>query len=223
MKNIQKIVSRDISNLELDNHMNQLLREKFDKELGLRYSKVLNQEHNVTRKGGGENLRYGNYKFFVLILGLILTAVLITSKFFFFTNDIDYKQLVYNYDLENPFVSNRQTRNTTSADAEYRILGFQYFEGQQYDKCSESLKLLGLKNNEDNFYIGYSYFKLQEYAKAIPYFETVILTGEAYAPESKLYTILSLVASGNSDKAKVEMNKLKEDSWEFKQVGRILK
>lgn len=84
-----------------------------------------------------------------------------------------------------------------------------------------------VKNNENvgssNYYLGMSYYNLNQSGKAIPYYDKVINSSSNYADDAKYYKALSLVGKGQNAKAKTLLQELanSNSSYNYQAIKKL--
>jgi len=224
MKNLKKLIDPNLDPIEIDQYMSQILREKFDSELALKYKAKLSNSYNVERTQQPGT----NYTYIFLISALILLGgylILKQMNTSALPNTDEYKLMALNFDEKNPFQANAVTRSSDGKEDALKLQAYVAFEDEKYKEASKALSSIVEKGKKDNFLLGYANFKMGEFAEARKSFSVVLSLGgdDTYISEARFYNVLSLFAEGRTSEAKIAMDALIAGSWESKQLVEIFK
>ena len=101
----------------------------------------------------------------------------------------------------------------------------QLFNNKQYAESAKAFQKLKTTTTADaavDFYLGISLLKTEQYAEALPLFETLAGGTSVYAEDANFFTALSAFHLHQNDKAKQYAEKVKEGSRYWKNAKAII-
>ena len=102
----------------------------------------------------------------------------------------------------------------------------QLFNNKQYTEAAKAFQQLKTTSAADasvDFYLGISLLKTEQYAEALPLFETLANGTSVYAEDANFFAALSAYHLKQNDKARQYAEKVKEGSRYWKNTKAILK
>ena len=216
MKNLRKLLDINSTQQEIDNHMNQLLEQKFDAELKSKYENILADKYQIQKQS--ESSKKGK-NYFVLLAGLLALAFAAFVGIKQLQSSSNPQQMAANYHETHPFAFELKTRST-EGDV-LTLQAYAAYQAKSYDAAISALEGAASPTSEQKFLLGYIHFVNGSYRLADEVFKEIKSENgnNTYVSEAKFYRVMSLLAAGNKEEALNLKASFDKTSWEWKELS----
>lgn len=113
---------------------------------------------------------------------------------------------------EKPDFSTPNQRHLSNTNNHHLKIALELLDQNKFGTAIDSLRKSSLKSPDVNYYIGCAYYAQKKFTAAIPYLQLSAKDENyAYAPTARWYLSVSLLATGKTYEAKVQIRKVLED------------
>lgn len=225
-KRIEEFLDINTTGVKLDKLMKEMLQEKFDKELKIKYQDKLAREYNVHRTEVLSNKPKSSVPKYLYMLLFMMTGLAIgyfALKNLSQNSNSNKENTVEHYLAENKMPYQGATRSDHPGFNKAKSNVYVSFNQSDYKTFLADLSAISDLSKEDFFFRGYANMRLENYTEALQDFEFILKSIE---PHDKYYEELLLykaICLRQSDEVmfKKFYQKLNKSSWAIDELKKI--
>ncbi|TSE10229.1 tetratricopeptide repeat protein [Aquimarina algiphila] len=219
---LNKLLDPDISREEEDQIFEDILKQKNDNDLRVKWKKILANDYDIQRSKNGKRKTTSSSKYIKIFLAAAACISLIVTLQLLSTPSIDSNAMAQQY-LDKQEILHPGASKGSIEEDQNRILAIQAFNSKKYQQSVKHFQNLRIANEEDQYYYGLALLLNQQYTEAIQKFEENNLNNNRFKQELNWYQSLAYILNKQNEKAKIQLKKIRNTDWKYKDAQQFLK
>ncbi|SHI80643.1 tetratricopeptide repeat protein [Aquimarina spongiae] len=217
---IHQLLGPNLSKDEEDKILGQILKEKHDADLKVKWKTKLENEYGITRNKHISKNKNRNTFIKILLATAACIAVVVTIQLAG-SSAVDVSLIAQNY-LDEQEILHPGTSKGVSKEEVFRTLAIQSFNQKEYKQSSGYYQSLTNPDQEDLYYHGLALLLSKDYENALQKFEENKQTGDKYAQEINWYQSLTFLLLKQIDAAEDQLEQINPDDWNYEKAQKLL-
>ena len=220
---LNKILTDDLSQEEVDMILEDAIQAKFDAELKQELKKKLARQYGLPKKQKTIDRKIKRRQLlYFLAAAAAGVALLILSLPLFSPSSENARQLASSY-LTGSEITHSGTLKGDSGNPDTRLEAIRAFNSRNYDKAIYYFSLIEDKTQEDLFYSGVASLYQEKYYEAIEKLRPLSQTTSNYQTEAMWYLALAHILNGEEALAKEVLLKMEDETWNQDKTRKLLR